>query len=60
MAAFLGAIGLFRREAPTLPALAIELGCSAFVMQYVFWRALVICGIYLLVAIVNNLDSILG
>ncbi|MBK0399182.1 hypothetical protein H0I76_08275 [Limibaculum sp. M0105] len=51
---------MFRREAPTLPALAIELGCSAFVMQYVFWRALVICGIYLLVAIVNNLDSILG
>ena len=60
VAAVLGAIGLFRREAPTLPAIAIGLGCSAFVMQFAFWLALLIGGICLLVAIVNNLDSILG
>jgi len=60
VAAVLGAIGLFRREAPILPAIAIGMGCSAFVMQYVFWLALVIGGFCLLIAIVNNLDSILG
>lgn len=60
LAAILGAIGLFRREAPTLPGIAIAMGCSAFLMQYVFWLALVIGGICLLVAIINNLGEILG
>jgi hypothetical protein len=60
MASMLGAIGLFRREAPTLPAIAIGMGCCAFVMQYVFWLALVIGGFCLLVAIMNNIDGILG
>jgi hypothetical protein len=60
MASILGAIGLFRREAPTLPAIAIGMGCCAFVMQYVFWLALVIGGFCLLVAIVNNIGDILG
>jgi hypothetical protein len=60
VAAVLGAIGLFRREAPTLPAIGIAMGVSAFVMQYVFWLALVIGGICLLIAIVNNIDGILG
>lgn len=59
-AAMLGAIGLFRREAPALPAIAIAMGCGAFVMQYVFWLALIICGICLIIAIINNLDGILG
>ena len=36
------------------------MGCSAFVMQYVFWLALVIGGICLVIAIINNIDSILG
>lgn len=60
LAALLGAVGLFRREAPALPSIAIAMGSSAFVMQYVFWLALVIGGICLLVAIVNNIDGILG
>jgi hypothetical protein len=60
VAAVLGAIGLFRREAATLPAIAIAMGVTSFVMQYVFWLALVIGGICLLVAIVNNIDGILG
>jgi len=59
-AAVLGAVGLFRREAPTLPAVAIAMGCSAFVTQYLFWLALVIGGICLMVAILKNLDGILG
>jgi len=60
IAAILGAIGLFRREAPTLSAIAITMGCSAFVMQYLFWLTIIIGGIVLLVVIVQNLDSILG
>ena len=56
----LGAISLFRREAPTLPSIAIAMGCSAFVMQYVFWLALLIGGICLLVVIINNIGDILG
>ena len=48
------------KVAPTLPAIAIAMGCSAFVMQYVFWLALVIGGICLVIAIINNIDSILG
>lgn len=60
VAAVLGAIGLFRRETPTLPAIGITLGVGAFVMQFVFWLALVIGGICILVAIINNMDGILG
>ena len=48
------------KVAPTLPAIAIAMGCSAFVMQYVFWLALVIGSICLVIAIINNIDSILG
>ena len=58
LAAILGAIGLYRKEAPTLPAIAIALGCAAFTMQYLLWLALIIGGICILVAIINNLDSI--
>lgn len=60
VAALLGAVGLFRREAPALPAIGIGLGIGAFVMQFAFWMALLIGGICLLVAIINNIDGILG
>lgn len=60
IATILGAIGLFRREAPALPTAAIVMGCSAFLMQYVFYLALLIAGICLMVAILNNLGDILG
>lgn len=60
VAAFLGAVGLFRREPPTLPALAIGMGGAAFAMQYLFWLALIIGGVCLLVAIIGNIDGILG
>jgi hypothetical protein len=58
-AALCGAIGLFRREPRSLPLLALGFGSGAFVMQYLFWMALFIGGVVLMVAIVNNLDSIL-
>lgn len=58
VAAVLGAVGLFRHEAPALPGIGIVMGCSAFVMQYVLWLSLIIGGICLLIFIVRNLDSI--
>jgi len=58
-AALCGAIGLFRREPRSLPLLALGFGTGAFLMQYLFWMALFIGGVVLMVAILNNLDSIL-
>ncbi|MEW9919110.1 hypothetical protein AB2B41_05825 [Marimonas sp. MJW-29] len=60
LAAILGAIGLFRREALPLPLMAIGLGLAAVVMQYAIWLALLAAGVCLMVAILNNLGSILG
>lgn len=60
LATILGAIGLFRREIPTLSSIAIAMGCGAFLMQYVFWLALLIGGFFVLVAMLKNLDGIIG
>lgn len=60
VAAVLGAIGLFLREAPMLPGIAIAMGSTAFLMQLLFWLALVIGGICLLVTIIRNMDAIFG
>lgn len=58
IAVVLGGIGLFRNEPHRLSYLAIGIGGSAFVMQYVFWLALMICGVALLMSIIANLGSI--
>jgi len=29
-------------------------------MQYVFWLAILICGVALLISIIDNLDSVFG
>ncbi|MBT8414212.1 MAG: hypothetical protein KJO30_07770 [Boseongicola sp.] len=54
-----GGIALYRHEPTRLPVLAIGFGTSAIVMHFVFWLALLICGIVLLVSIMNNLGDIL-
>ena len=59
IAIVLGGIGLYRNEPHRLSYLAVGIGVSAFVMQYVFWLALLICGVALLISIIGNLDSIL-
>ena len=59
-AAVLGGISLYRHEPTALPKLAIGLGVGAFVMQFAFWLALLICGTVLLISIVSNKDGILG
>lgn len=57
-AIMLGGIGLYRNEPHRLSYLAIGVGVSAFVMQYVFWLAILVCGVALLITIIGNLDSI--
>lgn len=59
-AVVLGAFGLYRNEPHRLPYMAVGIGLSVFVMQYVFWLALMICGVVLLISIIGNLDGILG
>lgn len=55
----LGGIALYRHEPTRLATLAVGFGASAIVMYFVLWLALVICGIVLLVSIINNLGDIL-
>ncbi|MCD1624670.1 hypothetical protein K7H22_01525 [Seohaeicola saemankumensis] len=59
IAIVLGGIGLYRNEPHRLSYLAVGIGVSAIVMQYVFWLALLVCGVALLISIIGNLDSIL-
>lgn len=58
IAVVLGGIGLYRNEPHRLSYLAVGTGVSAFVMQFVFWLAILICGVALLISIVENLDGI--
>ena len=60
IAVVLGGIGLFRNEPRRLSYMAVGIGVSAFIMQYVFWLAILICGVALLISIIGNLDSIFG
>lgn len=60
VAVVLGGIGLYRNEPHRLSYLAVGFSFSAFVMQFVFWLAIIICGIVLLVSIIGNLDSIVS
>jgi hypothetical protein len=59
LAVMLGGIGLFRNEPHRLSYLAVGVGLSAIVMQYVLWLAIIMCAVVLLVSIIGNLDSIL-
>lgn len=59
IATALGGVGLYRNEPHRLSYMAVGIGVSAFAMQYVFWLAMLICGVVLLVSIIGNLESIL-
>ena len=58
IAVALGAVGLYRNEPHRHSYMAIGIGLSAFIMQYVFWLVILVCGVVLLVSILANLDSI--
>ncbi|MDG1339773.1 MAG: hypothetical protein P8P66_07250 [Paracoccaceae bacterium] len=55
-----GGISLYRGEPATLAKITIALGLSAIVMQYAFWMALLICGMMIITAVINNIGDILG
>ena len=59
IAVVLGGIGLYRGEPHRLSYMAVGFGLSAFVMQYVMWLAILICGVILLMSIIANLGQIL-
>ena len=56
----LGGMSLYRHEPATLSKLAIAFGVSAFLMQFVFWLAVMVCGTVLLISIISNMDGIFG
>ncbi|MCF7699048.1 hypothetical protein [Loktanella sp. M215] len=58
VAVVLGAIGIYRNEPHLLSYMAVIFGVSSFMMQYMFWLAILICGVALLISIIGNLDSI--
>lgn len=59
VAVVLGGIGLYRNEPHRLSYLAVGVGTSALVMHFVFWLAVLICGVALLISIIGNIDGIL-
>lgn len=60
LAVGLGAVGLYRKEPSQLSFMAVGVGISALVMFFIFWMALLICGMILLISIIRNIDGILG
>ena len=58
LAVILGGVGLYRNEPHRLSYLAVGVGISTLVMQYVFWLAILICGVALFISILENLGSI--
>ncbi len=58
LAVVLGGVGLYQGEPHRLPHLAIGIGLSAIVLQFVFWLAVLICGVALLISLLENFDSI--
>ena len=60
LAVAFGGIGFYRNEPLRLSYMAVGIGILAFVIQYVFWFAILICGAALLISIIGNLDSIFG
>ena len=58
IAVMLGGIGLYRNEPRRLSYMAVGVGVSALVMLYAFWLAILICGVALLISIIENLESI--
>ncbi len=57
VAVVLGMVAALRREGWRLSAYGAALGGAAIVFQLFWWVALLICGVVLLVAIIENLGS---
>jgi len=59
-AIIVGGIALYRKEPHRLPYMAIGFGVSSFMFLFVFWLAILICGVAILVSMLENLESIVG
>jgi hypothetical protein len=58
VAVMLSLISGVLRENWRYPAYGVSLGSTAIVFQYLWWLALLICGVLLLVAIIENIGDI--
>lgn len=58
VAIVLGGMGLYRNGPHRLSCLALGIGTSTFLVQCVFWLAILICGVVLLVSVIENLGDI--
>ena len=58
LAAVAGGIGLFRNEPKNLSHLAIGIGVGSILLQYVFWLALIVAGMGLMVYIFNQIEGL--
>lgn len=58
-AMLLAIIAFVRREEKTFAYVGFYLGAGVLLMAWLQWIALIICGVIILAAIINNLDSIL-
>lgn len=60
IAIILGGLSLYMREDAQFAKFAIGFGIAAITMQYVFWLALLACGMMLVYAIIENFGDIIG
>ena len=58
LAVVLSIVALARRESRHLAIGALALGTAALVFQFVVWLALLICGVILILAIIDNIGDI--
>lgn len=57
-AILLGGLSLFLNEPANFSKFAIGFGIAAIAMQYVFWIAVLLCGMMLITAVVSNIGEI--
>ena len=58
VAVVLAMIATLRHEARRLPAYGAALGGTAILFMFIWWAALLICGVVLLVSIIENFGSL--
>ena len=60
IAVVLGGVSMYLHEPVIFSKYAIAFGVSAIAMQFVFWLALLVCGVLLMATIISNIGGILG
>ena len=60
IAIILGGLSMHLNEPANLSKFAIGFGIAALTMQYVFWLAMLLCGMMLIYTVISNFGEILG